>query len=297
MSRELSNRSAGYSAGTASTRIGAACAILAIAVLAVATQRVESQLATRVIAQKQTVRLGDPIIVSVHVTNQAAQATQVDRTAMAFDCFEVIDPDGKPLPYVGFDGQVVMNRVEVQPLSTITIADALDLTDKYLFQKPGRYSIRLSRKKTGLPDSPTVIIEVAPGQLSEFDAVVSRSLPICPDGWRVVKDGRGEVAPFGRARVPGFALHLCHHHMRDEAVLLWFTKDEAKVDPQARIDPRHRPRGNVEYLGRMRGLFVYALVGENTPPLWPTAIGDISRALQIQTESSSHNRYADGKLR
>src|SRR5437867_8114534 len=85
----------------------------------------------------------------------------------------------------------------------------------------------------------------------------------------------GEVTPFGRSRVPGFALHLCHSHMRGEAVLLWFTKEEAEVDPI------QQPRGKIEYLGRARGLFVYASVGSNTPTLWPTATEEISRALQI----------------
>jgi hypothetical protein len=90
-----------------------------------------------------------------------------------------------------------------------------------------------------------------------------------------VKDGRGEVTPFGRSRVPGFVLHLCRNVLRGEAVLLWFTKEEAKVDPN------QQPRGKIEYLGRARGLFVYASVGEKTPPLWPTATENISRVLQI----------------
>ena len=260
---------------TTSTRIGAVGAILALTVLTVVAQAVKPQLATQVIAKTQTVRLGDSIIVSVSVTNQTPQATEVDRSATEFGCFEVTDPDGKTLPYVGFDGQVVMNRVDVQPLSTVTIAEALDLTDKYLFQKAGRYSIRFSGKWTGLSDSPAITIEVTPGRLSEIDDVAASLLPVCPDSWHLAKDGRGEVTPFGRSRVSGFALHLCRNHMRGEAVLLWFTKEEAKVDPI------QQPRAKIEYLGRARGLFVYGSVGSNTPTVWPTATEDISRALQI----------------
>jgi len=260
---------------TTSTRIRAVGAILTITVLTVTAQRVNPQLAIQLLAQKQTVRLGDPIIVSVHVTNQAAQATEVDRSATAFDSFEVTSPEGKPLPYVGFDGQVAMNRVDVQPLSSVTIADALDLTDKYLFQKPGRYSIRFSGKSTGLSDSPAIAIEATSGRLSESDDVAASLLPVCPDGWHLAKDARGEVTPFGRSPVPGFSLHLCHNHMRGEAVMLCFTKEEAK------LDANRQPRAKIEYWGRVRGLFVYGSVGSNTPALWPTAAEDISRALHI----------------
>lgn len=256
-------------------RIESVAVILAATTLTVAAQGEKPVLPTEVIAAKQTVRLGDPIVVSVRVTNHTSEAAVASRSATAFDCFEVTGPDGERLRYIGFDGQVMADRIDVQSASTVVIAEALDLADKYLFQKPGRYSIRFSGQLTGLSSSPPVAIEVTPGRLSVFDAAAASLLPVCPDGWHLAKDGRGEVAPFGRSRVPGFALHLCRNHMRGEAVLLWFTKEEAKVDPS------QQPRGKVELLGRARGLFVYGSVGENTPPLWPTATEDISRALQI----------------
>lgn len=260
---------------TSSKRTPAVGAILAIMGLTVAAQGVKDKLATEIVAKEQTVRLGDPILVSLRVTNQAPEAVEASRSATAFDCFEVTGPDGQRLRYVGFDGQVQENRVGVKSFSTVTIAETLDLTDKYLFQTPGRYSLRFSGKGTGLSDSRAIAIDVTAGQLSEFDEVAASLLPVCPNGWRLVKDGHGEVTPFGRSRVPGFALHLCHNHMRGEAVLLWFTKEEAKVDPN------QQPRAKLEYLGRVRRLLVYDSVGSNTPALWPTATEDISRALQI----------------
>lgn len=256
-------------------RIEAITVVLAAAVLTVAAQEEQSDLLTDVIFAKQVVRLGDPIVVSVSVTNRGPKAVKASRSATAFDCFEVIDPDGKRLRYVGFDGQVAANPVEVGPCSAATIAEALDLSDKYLFPKPGRYSIRFSGKARGLSDSPAAAIEIAPGQRSEWDEIVASLMPVCPNGWHLAKDGRGEVSPFGRSRVPGYALHLCRNHMRGEAVQLWFTKEEAKVEPN------QQARGKIEYLGRARGMFVYASVGSNTPALWPTATEEISRALQV----------------
>ena len=261
-----------------STRIKALVGILAVTVLTLAAQGEQAHLLTEVIPEKQTVRLGDPIMVSVRVTNQTPATAETSRNATAFDCFEVTDSDGRRLRYVGSEGQVVMNPVGVPPSASVTIAEALDLTDKYLFQKPGRYSIRFSDKWNGLSESPAIAIEVTPGRISEFDDIAAALLPVCPEGWHLAKDGRGEVTPFGRTHVPGFALHLCHNHIRGEAVRLWFTKEEAKVDPN------QQSRGKVEYLGRVRGLFVYGSVGSNTPGLWPKATEDITRALQIKKQ-------------
>jgi hypothetical protein len=256
-------------------RIEAIAVILTAMVSTVAAQGEKRTLLAEVIPEKQTVRLGDPIVVSVRVTNQAPETAEASRGLTAFNCFKVIGSDGQSLPYIGFDGQVANNPIEVRSNSTATLAESLDLTDKYLFQKPGRYSIHFSGQWTGLADSSDVAIDVAPGQLSEFSQIATALLPVCPNGWRLVKDGQGEVTPFGRESVSGFALHLCHSHMHGEAVLMWFTKAEAKVDPQ------QQPRGEIEYLGRVRELYVYASVGSNTPPLWPKAIEDISRVLQI----------------
>lgn len=63
--------------------------------------------------------------------------------------------------------------------------------------------------------------------------------------------------------------------MQGEAVLLWFTKEEAK------IDPAEKPRGKMEFLGRTKDFWIYASVFDKTPALWPNAIKDISQALNI----------------
>lgn len=235
-----------------------------------ATGTSQFSLAAQVVAKKQTVRLGDPIIVSVTVSNQAPQVKEVDLNATAWGCFEVTDPDGKTLPYVGAIYQVRANTAAVQPHSTVTINDALDLTDKYLFQKAGRYSIRF--RELGFSDSPAIAIEVTAGRLSEIDDVFVSLLPVCPNGWYLSKSLHVVVEPFG----PGFALNFMRNPMQGETVDLWFTKEEANVDPN------QQPPFKMQYLGHARGQFVYGSVGENTPALWPTAIEDISRALQIR---------------
>jgi hypothetical protein len=256
-----------------SLQIKGVTVMLAMLIVSAPGQGIGAQLDFVVVPEKPTVRLGEPIMVSVLVTNGTSQEARADRSATAFDCFEVTDPDGHILPYVGFDGQVVMNPVQVPAGSTATIAD-LDLTEKCVFQKAGRYSVRFTGVGTRLP----VTIEVTPGQLSEFDQAVVRLLLVCPTGWHLSKDAHGEVTPFGRSRGEGFALHLCPNHMRAEAVYLWFARAEAKTDS------KEAPRVQVDKLGRVFGLYVYVAVDKNTPPLWSTAVDDISRALQITKE-------------
>lgn len=258
-------------------RIEAVTAALGILVVTAPGQEVGGQLEFGIVPEKSTVRLGDPIMVSVQVTDQTLREARVYRSVTAFHCFEVRDPDGRVLPYVGFDGQIMSNPVEVPARSSITIGD-VDLTEKYIFEKAGRYSVRFTGAGAGLPGSHSVTVDVSPGQLSQFDRLAVDLLPVCPKGWHLVKDARGEVRPFGLSRVDGFVLHLCHNHMHAEAVYLWFTRSEAKVDQN------ETPRVKVENLGRARGLYVYGAIDKNTPPLWPTAVEDISRALQVTKE-------------
>ena len=104
------------------TRIEVIAAILVATVLTVAARGEKRDLLTEVIAETQTARLGDAIVVSVRVTNQAPGTVEASPSATAFDCFEVTGPDGQRLRYVGFDGQVVANRVDVPPFSKLTIA-------------------------------------------------------------------------------------------------------------------------------------------------------------------------------
>jgi hypothetical protein len=274
-------------------------AMLAITAVTLAARGVNRQLATMVVAEKQTVRLGDPVKVSVTASNQGSQVVEADRSATAFDVFEVTDPDGHVLPYVGFDGQVVGGRgLRVQPSSTVKVKEAMDLTDSYIFQKAGRYSIRFKgggglmdsfpiavtftnqfhRGDTGLSGSSVITVDILPGQLSEFDRLRVRLLPLCTNGWSLAMDGRGEVTPFGRAGTDGLALHLCAGHMQGQAVEVWLAKTEAK------IDHNQKAHSSSQYLGRALGLYVYVAVAENAPRLWPTATEDISRALKIVKE-------------
>jgi hypothetical protein len=244
---------------------------------------------TVLVAEKTVVPLGDPIKVSLSVKNQSDREIKVDKSAAAFDCFEVTGPDGQSLAYVGLMGQVFAKSVAVQPSSTVTVAEGLDLTDKYLFPKPGRYAIRFrgtpyynsaARKVFFFPSSNRIMVDVTPGQLGELDQIVAQLLAIRPKGWAIVKSDRGqnEVAPFGRAPVPGYSAHFYLSFMGGEGVYVWLTKSQAPITPDPKKDSRS------EYLGRTGGLYVYVAPTTKATNSWPKALDDISRVLQIANE-------------
>lgn len=252
-------------------------------------------LSTVLVAEKTAVHLGDPIKVSLSVKNQGDRGTKVDNNATAFDCFEVTGPDGQPIPYVGYVGQVIMNPVALQPSAIATVAKGLDLTDQYLFPKSGRYAIRFRGANYGaamipfppysaallppLPPSNPIIVDVTLGQLGELDEIVAELLPICPTGYHITKSSRGqsEVTPFARAPVPGYSLQIFRNRMSGDAVYLWLTKVKVPSTPDQKSS-------RSEYLGHTKGLHVYVAEDSKTPEAWPKALEDISRVLQIVKE-------------
>ena len=248
-----------------------------------------NEISTLLVATKAVVQLGDPIEVSLIVMNEGDRELTVDKSATAFDCFDVTDEEGQPVPYVGFMGQVFANSVTLQPSSTDLLVERLDLADKYLFQKPGRYAIRFRggpafpsvsnrvRPLTGIPASNPILVEVRPGQLGELDQIVARLLTVCPKGWSIEKSRRdqNEVAPFGRGRVRGYSAPIYRSYMAGEAVDLWFTKTEAPITSE-------QGSGASQYLGHTRGLHVYVSLAPKADSVWPDALEDISRALQLE---------------
>jgi hypothetical protein len=232
---------------------------------------------TILVLEDSAPHLGDAIRVSLKVKNNTNHDLSTDKSATAFDCFEVTGPDGQVAAYVGFMGQVMSNPTNLPPGVSLILAEHLDLTDKYVLEKPAKYSVRFKGAVSGLPDSNTLTFDVAPGQLTELDQAVIRLLSIRPKGWYVTKSPRTqhEVTPFGRSPAAGYDAHICRNYMRGEAVYLWLTKVPTETDP------KQNPPLMSDYLGRAHGLYFYVAIASATPALWSNALEDITRVLQI----------------
>jgi hypothetical protein len=96
-------------------RIEAIAMILAATALTVADQGEKGDLVAEVIPEKPTVRLGDPIVVSVRVTNQAPEDAEASRSATAFDCFGVTFLTREALSTCGAQKQIAININTTEP--------------------------------------------------------------------------------------------------------------------------------------------------------------------------------------
>jgi hypothetical protein len=85
----------------------------------------------------------------------------------------------------------------------------------------------------------------------------------------------------GRFGIAGYYANIYRSLMRGEALYVWLTK------AQAQTDPNQKPPLKSQYLGRAQGLYVYVAQDSKTPALWPKAIEDISRVLQIAKEEQA----------
>jgi hypothetical protein len=240
---------------------------------------------TILIAEQTTVRLGEPVKITVTLTNHSQTNVEVDGNGILFGCFDIRGPDGQRLSYVGFDGQTFYKPVPIAPSSTKAMAEHFDLADSYVFPKPGRYSIRYRKMDPAcFPDSDTVTIDITPGELSEVDKTVLQLLTVnYPKRWHITKSERDtkEVQPFGRSIVPGHYVYIRGGIINSgENLCIWLTKAEAPIATERTQGDSGRAIQS-EYLGHARGMHVYVAQGTKTPTVWPNAIKDISRALNI----------------
>jgi hypothetical protein len=249
--------------------------------------------------EKPTVRLGDPIRVSLQLKTDKQGWANLDSIITGphyFAHFEITNQHGQQAAYIGPIAQwgVPFNEDHVGPSSARTLVENMDLTDQYLFEAPGRYSIRFIGDGV-YPDSNATIVDVRNGELLPADRAAVALLPVVPDNWWFEKGPRTEqqVTPFGRSKVAGSEVLFCTG-MHEAIVFIWLTKVEAPVDPGynplASDDPSitvlENPRipRQSDYLGRTQGVRVYLAQTTNAPALWPNAIKDISRALKIVKE-------------
>ena len=242
------------------------------------------------IPEKTTVRLGEPIIVTLQIkTDEQGWVEPECTNDFCFNSFAIANAQGQLSDHVGIMAQWGISSLErrphIGPSSTLTVLDHIDLTDSYLIREPGSYSIRFigehyAPESSVIPDSNVIKVNVTPGKLTPRDQFVSRLFDVLPEKWWVEKQPRTqqEVTPFGRFKVAGFGLRIASGMGRG-GINIWFTKSEAAVDPTA------NPQIMSNHFGRTQEFHVYVAQDTNTPSTpWPNATESISRALGIVKE-------------
>jgi hypothetical protein len=82
----------------------------------------------------------------------------------------------------------------LQPGELKTVYADLDVAAQYLIEKPEKYTIQ-TKSRGGVPASNELVVDVKPGQLTEFQRLFASLHRATPKGWRIASYG-GESIVF-----------------------------------------------------------------------------------------------------
>ncbi len=233
-----------------------------------------------------TIRLGEAIVVDLYLENGGSEPFQYDDQAEGeHDAFIIHDVVGNAVRYIELPYQTSGGSTTIRP-GERTLMKTIDLTDKYLFEKPGVYTIQCQGFDR-FPDSNELVVTVADGEVALVDQLIVRVLPLLPEGWKVAKsprekqnvskgwnDSAGDVVTLGQ--------HLAE--MRWHLVRLWRMDELVELAPAPNAEERKSAEPSV-YLGSTDVGHIY--VGFQYDPefdtTWEDPVGTLSCAL-IQRE-------------
>jgi len=246
--------------------------------------------------EKPTVRLGEPIKVNLDMRYEGTQPYQYDSQSVAVhDSFDIKDAKGNTVRYIGGCPQTAGGPKDIRPGETVAIRRGIDLTDKYLFQEPGQYTIQFLGDCGGFPPSNQVTLLIQPGEMLPVDKLVAQVLPLCPKGWIIGKSSRDivRVTPRGRSEVLGaqvviIFLARCITDM--SIITLWQTGETTGVISANQEDPKKNHERTNEFLGKSSceylglGLYGYLyasceLKKPDAKQSWPDPIKSLKAAL------------------
>ncbi|MFL5329845.1 MAG: hypothetical protein ACJ8C4_13125 [Gemmataceae bacterium] len=183
-------------------------------------------LATRLTVVTKEPVLGQPVQLKLDIKNVGTTPAKYDdQQAMVNNSLEVLGPEGKPVPSVGMSTQTIGSETTLAPAAEKSVFGSLDITEQYLLEKPGKYTIRFRAQHHGnMPESNQLTVILKDGPLSDQVKLLSALLKAAPAGWRVARDG-DEIS----------FVNSPTNLKRDVAVVsLFFTKDEntSRVDAE-----------------------------------------------------------------
>ena len=143
--------------------------------------------------------LGSPLRVTLVLRNAGTRLFLYDDQDVDRDSFDLVGPDGRDVPYIGWIGSRIAREKAVEPGASTTLLYAYDLATEYLIDRPGRYRLGFSGRglrfwkpeEEGPADYPVRLVsswvEVRIGEGGPPPAVeiVRRLLPVLPERWRI----------------------------------------------------------------------------------------------------------------
>jgi len=228
---------------------------------------------------KTFVKAGEPIKITLDVTNTGGQTRKYSNSSVSFDDFhiKVFDEFGRTATYVGGPSQQPFSEATLGPGKTAVI-ESFDITDFRYMRQPGMYTIAYFGG--GQSRSNHIAVHVTPNSVDDGN-LVGRLLPLVHDNWVLIANPnfKGQVRPGNNfEEVSGQEIVFLNSptgSKRDTSMIsLWFTNEKAKPRvPKA--DETHPST----YVGKVNRWFLYAHIDESGSKRWPGILKDVQRAL------------------
>jgi hypothetical protein len=237
-------------------------------------------------ADKTTAKLGEPILVSISMKYDGPEPSTYDDQAIgANDCFVVTGPDGKSVPYIGERLQTVGGGKKISPGESVCLTKGLDLSWKYLFNKPGQYTVKCGRcfgvARVRFLESDDLKFSIEQGEMLSIDKLVERLLSICPKGWYISKTG--QRSGWGKPGVCWVLIQQSVAISNEDKSTVAVCQTEEPVEPKGMswYEYREKKRLVRHYLGK--GPFGHLYVSLNLKsagsPNWADPVADLMRGL------------------
>ena len=240
-----------------------------------------NQLKTQLTSQQKTFKVGEPIPITLDITNTGAQDQKYSHHIVALNgTTKVYDQYGRSVPYVGGTSQIGVRRETLTPGQTAVI-QSFDLAAYNYLRKPGKYTVTCR--------SSSLQFEVTPNPIDDGD-LVGKLLPLVHDKWMLVGNPnfKGKVRPgVNFEEVAGQQITFVDNptgYIGDmELIWLWFTDEKPKPHVQ-QPDETHPPVS--KYFGKVDRWHLYAHFEQRGLKRWPKVFLDVRKALGDPIDTS-----------
>lgn len=243
--------------------------------------RVVDDLQYKLVAEKQFVKAGEPINITLSVTNTGDEEREYSPSPVSFDDAPIVayDEFGRSVPYVGGPSQKPYDKAKLGAGETAVI-ETFDLAAFRYLRRPGIVTVAFEGK--GESRSNHVSVHITPGSTDDGD-LIGRLLTLVHGSWVLVGNPnlKGMVRPGDNfERVRGQQIVFQDNpagSKADSAVItLWFT--DKKAEPREALTDE--PGAELsEYVGKVDRWHLYAHFDKPGRKRWPEILKDVRRTL------------------
>lgn len=239
-------------------------------------------LQTRLTAEKDQVKAGEPIRLKLELRNVGTENRSYDSQQVAVnDPLLVRGPKGDDIPFVAGLVSTLGGGHSIKPGETVVLFDGLDATGQYLLTVPGVHTFQFRGRKaiaflgegeTSIPPSNEVQVELT-GEPTVTMKREAALLKATPGGWRFARGAGGDakVTPAGRHQERGCEYVWTTVAKPWQTVRLWIT-EKPTAGAKSAVEES-------EDLGPTRAGHAYVWASVGAWEVWQNLRTDIRTAL------------------